>query len=86
MVALVFALSVLGIFVVGSAKESLQNRQIFGVIIGLSVMAAVSLFDYIWILEFNWIIYLVAIGSLGSVLLIGQTEVDQPWFYDFSAV
>ncbi len=73
MVALVFALSVLGIFVVGSAKESLQNRQIFGVIIGLSVMAAVSLFDYIWILEFNWIIYLVAIGSLGSVLLIGQT-------------
>ena len=73
LVALVFALSVLGIFVVGSAKESLQNRQIFGVIIGLSVMAAVSLFDYIWILEFNWIIYLVAIGSLGSVLLIGQT-------------
>ncbi len=73
LVALVFALSVLGIFVVGSAKESLQNRQIFGVIIGLSVMAAVSLFDYIWILGFNWIIYLVAIGSLGSVLLIGQT-------------
>lgn len=73
LVALVFALSVLGIFVVGSAKESLQNRQIFGVIVGLFVMAAVSLFDYIWILEFNWIIYLAAIGSLGSVLLIGQT-------------
>lgn len=73
LVALVFALSVLGIFVVGSAKESLQGRQIFGVIVGLFVMAVVSLFDYVWILEFNWLIYLGAIGSLGSVLLIGQT-------------
>lgn len=71
--ALVFALSVLGIFVVGSAKESLQGRQIFGVIVGLCIMAVVSLFDYIWILEFHWLIYLAAIGSLGSVLLIGQT-------------
>lgn len=73
LVALVFALSVLGIFVVGSAKESLQGRQIFGVIVGLCIMAVVSLFDYIWILEFHWLIYLAAIGSLGSVLLIGQT-------------
>lgn len=73
LVALVFALSVLGIFVVGSAKESLQGRQIFGVVVGLCIMAVVSLFDYIWLLEFHWLIYLAAIGSLGSVLLIGQT-------------
>lgn len=73
LVALVLALSVLGIFVVGSAKESLRGRQVFGVVIGLCIMAFVSLFDYIWLLEFHWLVYLAAIGSLGSVLLIGQT-------------
>lgn len=71
LVALVLALSTLGIFVVGSAKEIYQSRQIFGVIIGLIVMIIVSLFDYTWILEFYWLIYAVAIASLGSVLVIG---------------
>lgn len=71
--ALVFTLSVLGIFVVGSAKASLQGRQIFGVAVGIAIMVTVSLFDYIWLLEFHWLIYIAAIASLGSVLLIGQT-------------
>lgn len=73
MAALVFTLSVLGIFVVGSAKASLQGRQIFGVAVGIAIMVTVSLFDYIWLLEFHWLIYIAAIASLGSVLLIGQT-------------
>lgn len=71
--ALVFALSVLGVFVVGSAKASLQGRQAFGVVAGLVIMVIVSLFDYVWLLEFHWLIYLAAVASLGSVLLIGQT-------------
>ena len=71
--ALVFSLSVLGIFVVGSAREIYQSRQIFGVVFGLFVMVVVSLFDYVWVLEFYWLIYLVAIGSLGSVFVVGQT-------------
>ena len=71
--ALVFSLSVLGIFVVGSAREIYQSRQIFGVVFGLFVMVIVSLFDYVWVLEFYWLIYLVAIGSLGSVFIVGQT-------------
>ena len=72
LVFLVAALSVIGIFVVGSAKESLQNKQIFGVVIGLTAMIIVSLIDYVWILEFSWIIYGTAVGSLVLVLLIGQ--------------
>lgn len=71
--ALVASLSVLGIFVVGSAREIYQSRQIFGVIFGLFVMAVVSLFDYVWVLEFYWLIYLAAVASLGSVFVIGQT-------------
>ena len=73
LVALVFSLSILGIFVVGSARQIYQSRQIFGVIFGLFVMVVVSLFDYVWVLEFYWLIYLAAGASLGSVFLIGQT-------------
>lgn len=73
LVALVFALSVLGVFVVGSAKEIYQGRQILGLVIGLVVMIVFSLIDYAWILNFQWLIYLVAVGCLGLVLFIGQT-------------
>lgn len=71
----VFALSIIGILVVGSAKEIYQNKQIFGVIIGLAAMVVVSLIDYIWILEFYWLIYAFAVFILGLVLIIG-TEVN----------
>lgn len=71
--ALVLSLSTLGIFVVGSAREIYQSRQILGVAIGLFVMLVISLFDYVWVLEFYWLIYLAAVVSLASVLVIGQT-------------
>ena len=71
--ALVLSLSVLGIFVVGSAREIHQSRQILGVAIGLCVMFVISLFDYVWVLEFYWMIYLAAVASLASVLVIGQS-------------
>ena len=71
--ALVLSLSVLGIFVVGSAREIYQSRQILGVAIGLCVMFVGSLFDYVWVLEFYWMIYLAAVASLASVLVIGQS-------------
>lgn len=73
MAALVLSLSVLGIFVVGSAREIYQSRQILGVAIGLCVMFVISLFDYVWVLEFYWMIYLAAVASLASVLVIGQS-------------
>ncbi len=73
MAALVLSLSVLGIFVVGSAREIYQSRQILGVVIGFLFMVVVSLFDYVWVLEFYWLIYLAAVASLASVFVIGQT-------------
>lgn len=72
LVMLVMALSVIGIMVVGSAKESLQNRQIFGVVFGFSIMLATSFIDYVWILNMYWLIYAVAVGSLAAVLVVGD--------------
>lgn len=43
LVLLVFALSVIGVMVVGSAKASVQNKQIFGVCVGFVLMIIVSL-------------------------------------------
>ena len=71
-VTLVGILSVLGILVVGSAKESLQSKQILGVIIGLTAMIVVSLIDYMWIMNFYWVLYALSIIMLAAVKLFGE--------------
>lgn len=68
----VIVLSIIGIFIVGSAKESVQERQIFGVIIGVISMLIISMIDYKWILKLSWLIYIGAIGLLIAVLLFGK--------------
>lgn len=72
LIALVTALSVIGTQVVGSARESLQSKQIFGVIVGSILMLIVSLIDYVWVVNMYWLIYAAAVGSLGLVLIAGQ--------------
>ena len=71
LVIAVVALSIFGIFIVGSAKEVYQARQMWGVIIGVIIMVIVSLIDYMWLLNFYWIFYGTAILTLGAVLVIG---------------
>ena len=71
LVALVLILSIIGILVVGSANESYQSKQIFGVVIGLVVMAIVSLIDYVWITNFYWILYGMSVFMLAIVLIPG---------------
>ncbi|WP_251387346.1 FtsW/RodA/SpoVE family cell cycle protein [Mediterraneibacter agrestimuris] len=72
LVLLVTALSVIGVFVVGSAQQSYQIQQLQGVILGLIAMAVVSLIDYNWILKFYWVMYAVNIVMLITVLLFGE--------------
>lgn len=72
LVLLCIALSVIGVMVVGSAKACSEQAD-FGVCVGFILMMIVSLIDYIWILNFYWIIYAVAILSLLSVLVFGHT-------------
>jgi rod shape determining protein RodA len=66
-----FVLSALGVLLVGSADSSLQNRQLFGVLMGAAFMIVFSLIDFSWILSFYWIIYGINIVLLLVVLGIG---------------
>lgn len=72
LVIYVVALTILGIFVIGSAKESVQSKQQLGMIAGLIAMVIVCVIDYHFILKFNWLIYLFTLGLLVSVLVFGD--------------
>jgi rod shape determining protein RodA len=69
----VLALSVLGILIIGSAKESYQQKQLYGLILGVVLMVIVSLFDYTWVLNFYWLLYPIAAALLAIVLVAGST-------------
>ena len=75
LIILVVAISILGVLAVGSAKPAYQSKQILGLGIGLVVMVIISLIDYVWILNFYWLIYLFSIVILAVVLVFG-TEVN----------
>ena len=66
-------ISGIGVLLVGSAKASLQSRQLIGVILGIVVMVAVSLMDYSWLLNFYWIIYVFNIVMLLIVRFFGDS-------------
>ncbi|TGY96722.1 rod shape-determining protein RodA [Petralouisia muris] len=67
LVVYVIALTMLGISIIGSAQKSVQSKQVFGLLLGLLVMAVVSLIDYSFILRFNWLIYIFNIGLLSLI-------------------
>lgn len=71
LIILVLILSVIGIFMVGSARPDLQTKQIMGVFIGIGAMAVISLVDYKWVLNFYWILYGVNLLLLVAVPLFG---------------
>ncbi|MCH1978255.1 rod shape-determining protein RodA [Lawsonibacter sp. OA9] len=66
-------ISGMGVMLVGSAMQSLQTRQLFGVILGVVLMVIVSLIDFSWILNFYWIMYIVNILMLLAVRIMGKT-------------
>ncbi|WP_028243752.1 FtsW/RodA/SpoVE family cell cycle protein [Pseudobutyrivibrio ruminis] len=68
----VIALTIIGIFVIGSANESNQQKQILGMILGVFVMTAMALIDYDFLLHFHWVFYGFVIALLLSVLLFGE--------------
>ena len=67
LVAYVVLLCIIGVMVVGSAKPSVQNKQIIGIAGGLVVMVIVSLIDYGTILKFRRPIYLLAVIFIPGV-------------------
>jgi len=72
LVILVLLITIIGIAVIGSADSSVQDKQIFGMGLGLASMIIVSLIDYNFILKFKWLYYVFNIGLLCSVLIWGR--------------
>ncbi len=68
----VIALTIIGIFVIGSANEANQQKQILGMILGIIVMGGMAFVDYDFILHFHWVYYGLVIILLVSVLLFGD--------------
>ena len=66
------ALTVIGIFVIGSARPDLQPKQIFGFVAGVCIMIAVSVMDYTFLLKFPWLYYALMIGLLLMVEFFGK--------------
>lgn len=74
LVVSVLVLTIFGIIVIGSAKESVQDKQIIGLILGLIIMVITSLIDYKFILKFAWVIYAFNIVLLLLVRFLGESS------------
>lgn len=67
------AVSAIGVVLVSTAREDLKYKQLAGVILGIVIMVILSLIDYSWISNFQWIMYGANIVLLLLVRLFGST-------------
>ena len=72
LILLLVMICAIGVLAVGSADESLQQRQLAGVALGMTIMVVISLIDYSQLLRFYWIYYVLSVGLLGAVLIWGE--------------
>lgn len=72
LLVLVLALTSLGIMVIGSAKQSVQGKQVIGLCIGLAALLIVSMIDYVWILNMQWLLYGLTVAMLLAVRFFGK--------------
>ena len=73
LVVFLLAISFIGIHLVGTAADYLRTRQLLGVIIGVVFMLTLSLMDYSWLLNFQWIMYGFNIVMLLAVRFFGSS-------------
>ncbi|MEG0804943.1 MAG: FtsW/RodA/SpoVE family cell cycle protein [Lachnospiraceae bacterium] len=83
LVIYVVTLTIIGIFVIGSAKESVQTKQEIGMLVGIITMVIVSLIDYKFILKFSWLIYAFTIAILMIVKFFGDDAGGATRWIDF---
>ena len=72
LILFVVALSVIGYLAIGSAKVSVQDKQMYGMIVGIIAMIIVSLLNYSVYYYIRWIIYGFNLVMLLLVLVIGK--------------
>ena len=86
LVIFLLAISTFGIILVGSAREDLMTKQLAGVIIGFIIMVILSLMDYSWISNFQWIMYVANIVLLLIVRLFGDSANGAARWIDFGFI
>ena len=72
LIIFLLAISLIGVTLVGTAASDLRSKQFAGVILGLIVMLILSLLDYSWIMNFQWIMYGFNIIMLIVALLAAE--------------
>lgn len=80
------AVSAIGVVLVSTARSDLRYKQLAGVILGVIIMVILSLMDYSWILNFQWIMYGVNIVLLLLVRLFGDTANGAARWIDFGFI
>ena len=73
LIIFLLAISLIGVTLVGTAASDLRAKQFAGVILGLIVMLILSLLDYSWIMNFQWIMYGFNIIMLIVVRIAGDS-------------
>lgn len=71
LVVFVYAITILGILIIGSARAENQSQQLFGMVLGTIAMLAFALVDYHYMLNFYWLIYGFNMLLLIAVQLAG---------------
>jgi len=73
LILMVIALTVIGVMAIGSAEESLQTKQLVGMLVGIVIMITLSFFNYSMFLKLYWLMYLGNLVLLLLVLLMGKS-------------
>ena len=74
LILMVLLLAGIGVVAIGSAEESLQTKQLFGVMAGTIAMLFLSFVNYSFWLKLYWLMYVGNIGLLALVLFSGAGE------------
>lgn len=86
LVLLSIGISCLGMMYINSANASYVDRQKEGLIIGVILMAGISLISYKFVLKFYWLIYAGAIALLLLVRLFGDDGGGAKRWFEFAGL
>lgn len=73
LILFLLTISFIGVVLVGTAAPELKTKQLAGVILGVVIMVIASLFDYSWVMNFQWIMYGFNIAMLLFVRIFGDS-------------